>query len=227
MAKTATKSKKKVPKKSGKLSSAAGVGGQIKKAARGKKAERVVSNKTTAKKPAKIVASKKKTAKRATTPTAAKKTKVVEATTAAVARVFDVSERTVRHWAATTDMPKAQRNKYDLAKVVPWRLEQLVAERTAALADPNSDAARLLKAQADEREHKAAKVGMEVKVKKGELVDVHEIAMQLAEVARIFRDEAQGITRLHGKAVGVLIIAAIDKAALECRRLLRGAEGQT
>lgn len=96
---------------------------------------------------------------------------------AELAKVLGVSDRTVRHWAASTDMPKLARNKYDLVAVVPWFVQREIAERLPAC----SDESRLLRAQADERIAKARMAQLRTQQAEGDLLEKAEVERQWIE----------------------------------------------
>jgi phage terminase Nu1 subunit (DNA packaging protein) len=94
-----------------------------------------------------------------------------------VAAVFKVTLRTVQNWKNAEGMPIAGRDKYDLAEVVRWRIERELQDRMPG----SSDEARLIKAQADEREQKAKLVKMAAKKRAGELLEVEEVERGLID----------------------------------------------
>jgi len=83
-----------------------------------------------------------------------------------LAGIFGVTPRTVQNWRGQRGLPAVARDRYDLAEIIPWYVNWQVAERLPA----GGDEARLLKAQADEREEKALLVELRRRERAGELV---------------------------------------------------------
>jgi len=124
-----------------------------------------------------------------------------------LAAILGKADRTIRHWAKTTDIPKAGRNKWDLTKVVIWVIEHEIAERLPA----SGDGRRLLAAQADEREQRAKLILMRTRKMAGELVEADEVERGLIE--RIIQVKA-ALKHLAGK-LGTQLVGSADRLEVE------------
>lgn len=81
--------------------------------------------------------------------------------------LLQVNRRTVQRYVKERGLPKVTRDRYDLREVWQWQIGQLTEE----IACKNGNADRLLAAQAEEREHKAAILAAKRAGLEGRMVD--------------------------------------------------------
>lgn len=81
--------------------------------------------------------------------------------------LLQVNRRTVQRYVKERGLPKVTRDRYDLREVWQWQIGQLTEE----IARKNINAERLLAAQAEEREHKAAILSAKRASLEGRMVD--------------------------------------------------------
>ena len=115
-------------------------------------------------------------------------------------RLLEVNRRTVQRYVKERGLPKLARDRYDLKAVWAWQSAQLTEE----LARKNMNADRLLKAQADEREHKAALLKSKRELMDGRLVERQTVELDRLDRAwavrkqleRLSDELAEGLTRI-------------------------------
>ncbi len=152
-------------------------------------------------------------------------------------RLLEVNRRTVQRYVKERGLPKLARDRYDLKAVWAWQSAQLTEE----LGRKNLNADRLLKAQADEREHKAALLKAKCELMDGRLVERQTVELDRLDRAwavrkqleRLSDELTEGLLPIGrgagGKAAGTKKAAAragewevemretIEAAVLRCR----------
>ncbi|GEM_PF-5348362 len=89
------------------------------------------------------------------------------------AALLGVTLRSVQNYVRERGLPQVGRDRYDGRAVLLWREASLRAE--LAETSRSAEEKRLIKAQADEREQKAALAAMERAQREGELLDKREV----------------------------------------------------
>ncbi len=105
-------------------------------------------------------------------------------------RLLEVNRRTVQRYVKERGLPKLARDRYDLKAVWTWQAAQLADE----LGRKNQNAARLLKAQADEREHKAALLKAKCELMDGRLVDRQTVELDRLDRAWAVRKQLERLS---------------------------------
>lgn len=88
-----------------------------------------------------------------------------------IATLFNKSRRIIKSWVSDSGLPKLPDGKFDLSVVVEWREKRIRDDFYSRTPDD----ARLIKAQADEREEKAAIAKMKRQVQEGELLPLVDV----------------------------------------------------
>jgi len=105
-------------------------------------------------------------------------------------RLLEVNRRTVQRYVKERGLPKLARDRYDLKAVWKWQAAQLAEE----LGRKNQNADRLLKAQADEREHKAALLKAKCELMDGRLVDRQTVELDRLDRAWAVRKQLERLS---------------------------------
>ena len=131
-------------------------------------------------------------------PQAASSPKTFASTQGELARIFGVSRVTIMDWVQR-GAPRKTGKGWDVEAMRSWREENMRPAQwtggTDHVRSSGSDEARLLKAQADEREAKAALADLKLKLERGEIVPRKVMDDHDAAVASYFRRWALGLSK--------------------------------
>jgi hypothetical protein len=136
-----------------------------------------------------------------------------------VARMFGVTPQAVVLWTTRTGCPRVD-GKYSLSAIVEWKIarakDDVMADlRRRGLSDEDllenmGGTSQWLEAY---RKEKTIEARRKNEIEAGRLVDVAEVERELAEVDRLFREEAEALERTHGPEIGKDIRAMVERAS--------------
>jgi hypothetical protein len=137
-----------------------------------------------------------------------------------VARMFGVTPQAVVLWTTRTGCPRVD-GKYSLSAIVDWKVarakeEVMAALRRRGLADEAllenmGGTSQWLEAY---RKEKTLEARRKNEIEAGRLLDAADVRRDLAELARLFREEAETVERVHGIDVGRDVRAMIERACV-------------
>ncbi len=141
-----------------------------------------------------------------------------------ISRRFGVSMRTVRNWirqGLPVAMPGSgnQPAWYDVFVFVRWWIAREEAKRVAA--DESLMEGEKSRYVVDFQRERAREAKRKNDIEEGKLVEAIEVAVQLEQIGRIFREGVETISRVHGDEIGEEVRRLIDRAEVEWKRTCR------
>lgn len=131
-----------------------------------------------------------------------------------------VARETVEDWSIRPGFPKKTARGYNVAKVEEWRDANVKPAPSKAPA-PRGHRARLIKAQADEREAKAALAALKLAIERGQYQPLDEIQKRTRAQIAIVKRGLLGLGRRIAPAVVGRDVRDIERIVTQaCKELL-------